>query len=501
MNIPNYPHSYWKDHKSPHSFGPLNSDMSVDVTVVGGGITGIVTAWKLAREGKKVALIEAKKLTDGTTGFTTAKVTAQHGLFYHKLIRTFGEEYARLYYEANMEAVDFLKKTADALSIKCDLAAQSAYVYTASKEMQGVFEKEAEAYQALGINGGLAGDEAKEQVPFPVEEAIVMRNQAQYHPVKFLEALVEDMAGSVHIFENTRAETIDGNTVKTAEGHFISSQHIVAASHFPFNDFDHFYFAKLQVMRSYVIGVKSSQPASEGMYISQETPSRSIRYTPMPDGEKLLLIGGESHHTGRNKKDTQDYYKELAEFASRYYDSDNVLYRWSAQDLLTLDGVPYIGRSHDNIYVATGYAKWGMTSGLTAANLISDLILERGSRFADVFDPKRSKVKPKDTAKFVLQNAAVAKELVSGKVKKPVKIMNDLETEEGGVVEWNGQKAGAYKDQGGTCHVVDITCTHMGCETSWNAAERSWDCPCHGSRFSYDGEVLEGPAVKPLKKL
>lgn len=503
MNIPHYPQSYWKDHKPPHSFAPLNKDLTVDVTVVGGGITGIVTAWKLAQEGKTVALLEGRKLMDGTTGFTTAKVTAQHSLIYQKLLKTFNEDFARLYYEANMEAIHFLKETANKLAINCDLTTQDAYVFTGKSEMQAVIEKEAEAYRTLGIKGGIAGSEVRKNTPFAVAEAIVMQEQAQYHPVKFLEALVKNMveSGNVFIFEDTRAKSLKGRTVKTTEGYEVTSDHIVAATHFPFNDAERLYFAKLQIKRSYVIGLKSGQALHEGMYLSADVPSRSVRYTPLPDGEKLLLIGGESHHTGRNKEETVKHYEKLAEFAEHYYQSNNILYRWSAQDLMTLDSVPYIGQSQENVYVATGYAKWGMTSGLTAANIISDLILKKDNRFAAVFDPKRPKAKPKDAAKFIMQNTGVAKELISGKAERPKKTVDDLKADEGSIVEWKGQKAGAYKDEGGTCHVVDVTCTHMGCETKWNDAERSWDCPCHGSRFSYDGKVLEGPAVKPLKKM
>ncbi|OES46528.1 FAD-dependent oxidoreductase [Domibacillus iocasae] len=500
MQIPNQSISYWKDHGAPRSFTPLQTNLTVDVVVVGGGITGILTAWKLSKEGKKVALIEARKLTDGTTGFTTAKVTAQHGLIYDELISTFGEKKALLYYEATEEAIAFLKKTVNELKIECDFTPQDAYVYITTNEMRPMLEKELEAYEKLGINGGLAGETARKNLPFNVEEALVMRDQAHFHPVKFLEAIVQDMAERVHIFEDTRAEAIDGRAVKTTNGYKVIADHIVVASHFPFNDFDGAYFAKLHPERSYAIGVKSESDINEGMYISEDKPSRSIRYATMENGEKLLIIGGENHPAGRSDREMMRHYEELADFADRHFGAKEVLYRWSAQDLITLDRVPYIGRAHENIYVATGYAKWGMTNGTVAANIITDLIMKRDNRYAELYDPKRMKIKPADMKTFVTENAKVAKELIGGKLKSTTINIDALLPGEGGVVMVDGKKTGAYKDEQGHCHLVDTTCTHMGCETTWNDAERSWDCPCHGSRFSYDGEVLEGPAIQPLEK-
>jgi glycine/D-amino acid oxidase-like deaminating enzyme/nitrite reductase/ring-hydroxylating ferredoxin subunit len=498
MQIPKQSKSYWKDHGIPLSFAPLTANLTVDVTVVGGGITGIITAWLLAKEGKKVALLESRKLTDGTTGFTTAKVTAQHGLIYDELIRTIGEEKARLYYEVQEEAIAFLKKTTEQMSIDCDFTTQDAYVYAETKETLSQIEKELDAYEILGINGGLAGMEARMRLPFKVEEAIVMRDQAQFHPVKFLEALVRDMAGEVLIFEETRAEAIENDKVKTTDGYDVSSEHIIVASHFPFNDFDGFYFSKLHVERSYAIGVKSDRELEEGIYISADKPSRSLRYATMENGEKLLIVGGENHPTGRSERGTMRHYEELSEFTQLHFGVKDILYRWSAQDLITLDRVPYIGLDDENIYSATGYAKWGMTNGTTAAHIMTDLVMGRENRFAGVFDPKRTKAKPADIKTFVTENAKVAKELIAGKLKGTVTTVDDLQPDEGGVVVVDGKKAGAYKDEQGNCHLVNTTCTHMGCETKWNDAERSWDCPCHGSRYSYDGSVLEGPAIEPL---
>ncbi|WP_018394314.1 FAD-dependent oxidoreductase [Bacillus sp. 37MA] len=498
MQLPKKSKSYWKDHWISLSFAPLTTNVTVDVTVVGGGMTGIITAWLLVKEGKKVALLESRRLTDGTTGFTTAKLTAQHGLIYDELIRTIGEEKARLYYEAQEDAIAFLKKTSEQMSIDCDFTAQDAYVYAETKEAVSQIEKELDAYEILGINGGLAGTEARMKLPFKVEEAIVMRDQAQFHPVKFLEALIWDMADEVLIFEETRAESIENNKVHTTDGYEVTSEKIIVSSHFPFNDFDGLYFSKLHVERSYAIGVKSDRELEEGIYISADKPSRSLRYATMENGEKLLIVGGENHPTGRSEQETMHHYEKLNDFTQLHFGVKDILYRWSAQDLITLDRVPYIGFGAENILVATGYAKWGMTNGTTAAHIMSDLVMGRENRFTELFDPKRIKMKRVDVKTFVTENAKVAKELIGGKLKGSEKTVDDLQPDEGGLVVVDGKKAGAYKDEQGNCHLVNTTCTHMGCETEWNDAERSWDCPCHGSRYSYEGEVLEGPALKPL---
>lgn len=498
MQLPKQSKSYWKDHALAPSFAPLAANITVDVTVVGGGITGIVTAWLLAKEGKKIALLESRKLTDGTTGFTTAKITAQHGLIYAELIDSMGEEKAKLYYQAQEEALAFLKKTTEQMSIDCDFATQDAYVYAETKKAVTEIEKELEAYEVLGINGGLAGTEARMKLPFKAEEAIVMRDQAQFHPVKFLEALIRDMEEDVLIFEETRAASIENNKVHTTEGYEVTSEKIIVASHFPFNDFDGFYFSKLHVERSYAIGVKSDRELEDGLYISADKPSRSLRYARMENGEKLLIVGGENHPTGRSEQETMHHYEKLNDYTQLHFGVNDILYRWSAQDLLTLDRVPYIGFGAENILVATGYAKWGMTNGTAAAHLMTDLVMGRENRFTDLFDPKRLKMKRADMITFVTENVKVAKELIGGKLKGPATTIDDLKPGEGGLVTVDGKKAGAYKDEQGNCHLVNTTCTHMGCETEWNDAERSWDCPCHGSRYSYDGEVLEGPALKPL---
>jgi Rieske Fe-S protein len=254
--------------------------------------------------------------------------------------------------------------------------------------------------------------------------------------------------------------------------------------------------------RSYVIGIKAEKAYPGGMYVSVDDPVRSIRYTPF-NGENLILVGGENHKTGQGP-DTLDHYIALEEFANKTFGIKEYSYRWSTQDLTTLDKLPYIGPITDNnpnIMLATGYRKWGMTNGTAAAQILADRILEKDNQYKDLFSPTREKKADPNVKKFISTNADVAKHLLKGKLEFVTKDPSELQNDEGSVVLVNGKRAGAYRDQEGKLHIVDTTCTHLGCECEWNHGDRTWDCPCHGSRYTFDGEVVEGPTKMPLKKV
>ena len=500
--MPQFPEPYWREVTLP-PFEKLTKDLTVDIAIVGGGITGITAGYLLRKEGLKVAILEAGTILNGTTGHTTAKITAQHGLIYDELIQHFGEEKAKLYYQSADRALQFIKKTIQEKSIDCDFSEEDAFIYSITDEYANKIQKEADAYQTLGINGSL-----QTSIPFdiPIKNALMMKGQAQFHPLKYLKQLVLDFieAGGL-IFEQTTATDVeDGDDPKiiTREGHRVSCKYVISGSHFPFFDGMGLYFTRMYAERSYIIGIKSKKPYPGGMYISADDPTRSLRYTPV-NGEPLVLIGGENHKTGQGP-DTMLHYLALEAFAEKTLGIEEYSYRWSAQDLITLDKVPYIGpvtADKPNILVATGYRKWGMTNGTTAAMLLTDIILEKENPYRDLFSPSRFKKADPDIKKFISINANVAGHLLKGKLEFVPKDPSDLQIDEGSVVMVNGKRAGAYKDPEGKLHIVDTTCTHLGCECEWNHGERTWDCPCHGSRYSYDGEVLNGPTEKPLRKI
>jgi len=497
--------SYWTRSVPLPAFPALAVDMEVEYAIVGAGITGVTLACLLAEEGRRVALLEAGSVLHGTTGHTTAKITAQHDLIYKDLIDTFGVDKARLYYQANDEALGFLRQTAEQSGRDCGWKEETAYLYAQEDKSVAKLKAEYEAYRKLGIPGDLLPT-----VPMSglnAKAALSMPGQAQFHPVAFLADLVERLieAGGL-IFEHTRidekVDTGERPVLSTMDGHQITCRHVVAASHFPFYDGNGFYFARMHPERSYIVAVKPQKPYPGGMFISVDEPKRSLRSATV-DGEELVLVGGETHKTGQ-EEDTQSRYLRLAEFAAETLQAQTVAYHWSAQDWLTPDKLPYIGpvtSRHDNIWVATGFRKWGMTGGVAAALVLKDLITGKENLYADLFSPSRlMKVAP-DLPVLVAENANVAKELFAGKLGRVDGDSDDPQLAEGDIVRIGGKKAGAYRDEAGKLCFIDTTCTHLGCEVTWNNAEGTWDCPCHASRFRADGEVIEGPAVKPLNRV
>ncbi|MFC0524262.1 FAD-dependent oxidoreductase [Pontibacillus salicampi] len=492
--------SFWILDTSLPSFEPLKEDIQVDIGIVGGGITGITTAYLLAKEGFSIALLEADALAKGTTGHTTAKITSQHDLIYDELLHHVGKEKAQQYYKANEEALNFMKEIVKSKGIDCDFSEEDTYIYANSDNGLTKLEKEKRAYERLHIDGGTASL----PIDIPFKDALRMNSQAQFHPLKYAAYLVEELVEmGVKIFENTPAiDVIEKKQpeIVTKEKHTITCDYVLSTSHFPFYDGMGLYFSRMYAERSYIVGVTTEKPVQRGMYLSADEPKRSLRTADM-NGTPLLLIGGESHKTGQSHH-TAKHFEALREFGDTHFTLQKSLFQWGAQDLITMDKIPYIGRltaNHPNIFVATGYRKWGMTNGTAAALLITNLITEQQSPYIDVFSPSRFYADP-SIKHFLSQNANVASEFVKGKIKLPYKQLEDLETNEGALVYYENQKAGGYKDANGDTYAVDTTCTHLRCEVTWNDGEQSWDCPCHGSRFSPTGEVLEGPADEPLQR-
>ncbi|QAV25559.1 FAD-dependent oxidoreductase [Neobacillus thermocopriae] len=500
MSLPNSSQSYWIQSTTVPSFSTLAQSLHVDVAIIGGGITGITTAYLLAREGVRVAVVEANRLCHGTTGHTTAKITAQHDLIYHKLISHVGEENARKYYEANEKALHAIIHIVKENDIRCDLSIEDACVYTTEETKLHALEAEWKAYETLGIDGAYV-DELP--LPFSVQGAVMMRKQAQFHPLHYVKTLIElAVKHGASFYEQTVAVDIEPTTqpvVKMKNGATMTCDTVIICTHFPFFD-PSFYFARLHAERSYVIAVESHERL-QGMYLSVNEPKRSLRYA-MLNNRPLLLIGGESHKVGQGTNMMQ-HYEALQSFCNHTFGLSNVLYRWSAQDLVTLDHLPYIGpvrASHPNVLVATGYRKWGMTTSTVAAHLLTDLTLQKENSYAHLFTPSRFIAHP-SLQNFVTEGIDVAKHFLIGKLEYALRTPRHISKGEGAVVNVNGKRAGAYRDEQGTLYVVDTTCTHMGCELEWNNSERSWDCPCHGSRFCFTGKVLEGPAIEPLQRI
>ena len=479
-------------------FGELDSDVRADVAVVGGGIVGITTALLLSEAGAQVALLEADRLVHGVTGHTTAKVTSQHGLIYDRLRSRFGADAARTYGEANEAALEWVARRAD--QIDCDFRRRAAYAYATSPSDREKLESEAAAAREAGLPASLT-----ETAPLPFETAGAVRfdDQAEFHVRKYLAGLIEPLtAAGCRIFERSRAVEVDSGdpcTVKTPGGR-VTAGTVVIASHYPFLDRS-LAFARVHPERSYAILCRIADAPPEGMLISAGSPTRSVRSVPL-DGEELLLVGGEGHRTGTGG-DTEERYRRLEAFAREHWDVRSVEYRWSAQDNTTVDGLPYVGRLapwERRVLMATGFAKWGMTGGTAAAMLLSDLALGRDHPWAKLFDPNRLTLRA-SAVRLVKENAEAGVRFVGDRLSKPGRrSIDDLRPGEGDIVRHDGEKVAAYRDEDGAVVAVSPVCSHLGCQVNFNTAERSWDCPCHGSRFAPDGSVLQGPAVHRLER-
>jgi glycine/D-amino acid oxidase-like deaminating enzyme/nitrite reductase/ring-hydroxylating ferredoxin subunit len=491
--------SFWID-TTPHTNYPaMPGNTSVDVAVLGGGITGLTAAILLKRLGKTVAVIEARRIAEGVTGHTTAKVTSQHKLIYDTLIRRHGEQKARLYGEANEAAIGRIDAFVNEKNIDCDFRRLPAYVYTESREMVSQLEAEVEAAQKLGLPASFV-DEAP--LPFPVEGAVRFDDQAQFHIRKYLLPLAEEIPGEgSHIFENTRALRIKEGVrcrVETDRGN-VSAKDVIVATHIPFT-FKGLFWGKATPQREYGIAARIEPTrALEGMFISAESPTRSVRTAPR-DGEIALIVVGEAHKPGE-EPDTEQRYKNLEGWARKRFGVTEFENRWSSQDYSSFDGLPYVGRigaRSKHVYVATAFAAWGITNGTAAAMLLSDLISGKENRWADLYNSTRTS--PFASRNLYKEGGSQAAHFIKDRFEGVTEAASAVAPGEGKIIGRPGEQTAVYRDSRGEVHAVSARCTHLGCIVSWNPAETSWDCPCHGSRFSVDGKVLQGPAVRNLKK-
>ncbi len=425
--------SIWEGTATLPKFQALPGDRETDVLIIGGGLAGILCATMLAREGVEYILLEADRIMGGVSANTTAKVTAQHGLIYHKLLSRWGAGRALMYYEANREALRAYRELA--ATVDCDMETKDSFVY--SRDNRRRIEREMAALARLGIPG-----EYREDLPLPfsVAGAVRLKDQGQLNPVKLAAGLVPGLS----IYEKTAAIAYAGDgTVVTTRGR-VRARRVIVATHFPIFNSHGLYFLKMYQHRSYVLGLRGA-PALEGMYVDERMRGLSFRMY----GEHLLLGGG-AHRTGKRGGG----WEELAEVARREYPSAEIEYRFATQDCMTLDDVPYIGRyarGTRELYVATGFNKWGMTSAMVAARLLTDLVVGRRNPYASLFDPGRSILRPQ----LAVNLAESAVGFLTPTVPR---------------------------------------CPHLGCALTWNKREHTWDCPCHGSRFSAEGECLTGPA-------
>lgn len=495
----NYERSLWIDTSGDTDYPALSGKLTVDVVVVGGGITGLTTAVLLKHGGASVALLEARRVALGTTGNTTAKITALHGMTYGPLVKKHGKDAAATYAEANLVALEFIASLVADRSIDCGFRRLPAYTYTQAADMVSEIQAEVHAARQAGLDASFV---TNTPLPFSVKAAVRLDNQAQFHPRRYALELARlvDGAGS-QVFEQSRALKLakhDGRVVVTTKHGEVTAGHAVIATLLPFHD-PAGLFAKTHPSRSYAVSVRIAETAPEGMFLSADTPTRSVR--PYDDASgPMLVIGGEEHKTGQETH-TPARYAAVEAWARQHFTVQSVEHRWSAQDYVPADGVPYVGSTGGSgrVLVATGFKKWGMTNGTAAAIMMSDLILQRPNAWLGLFDPTRLKLGASVGA-LLKENANVAQRFVRDRLPSFGTSNGDaLAPGEGAVIDRGGHKVAVYRDPDSGLRAVSARCTHLGCIVSFNGAEKTWDCPCHGSRFATDGTVLEGPATMPLE--
>jgi len=493
--------SVWLASSERTDYAPLDGGLAVDTAVVGGGIAGLTTAFELVEAGQSVAVVERDRVLEGVTGHTTAKLTSLHGLVYDHLIDHFEERRARRYARANEAAIDAIESTVEEYDVDCDFERTPAYTYTGSADGQGKIRDEVDAARRLDLPASYT---ESTPLPFDVAAAVRFEDQARFHPRKYLLALareIDDADGS-HVFERTRATDVSGGRrpqVSTDRG-TVRAEDVVVATHFPIHD-RAFYFARLYPKRSYVLDLRLEDDAPEGMYYRPEEPYFSVR--PRPTGEdSSVLVGGQNHRTGHGGS-TADRYRRLERQARERFDVDSVEHRWSTQDYVSVDKVPFVGQHSplgEHVYLATGFGGWGMTNGTAAGMVLADQILGRPNRWSEVYRPTRFDFGASKRDLFE-HNAHSMKHFFEDYLgTAPAVDVSDIGRGEGGVVDADGEAVGVYRDDDGEYHAVSAVCPHMGCHVEWNDGERSWDCPCHGSRFEFDGSVIDTPAVDGLER-
>ena len=461
----------------------LDGDISAEAAVIGGGLAGILTAFFLSERGIETVVLEAECIGGGATKNTTAKVTVQHELIYARLIKDFGLRRARQYATANTQAIGQYRRIITENNIACDFTDCAAYLYTTENTIP--LETELEAALRVGIDAEIT---AETELPFSVKGALKFSGQAVFNPLQFLKAVSENLT----VYEHTKVKKVEKDLIITDRG-TVKAKHIVFASHFPFINVPGYYFAKMHQGREYALALENAG-TFRNTYVGIDSDGLTFR-----NYGEFTIVGGCEHRTGENSQGGK--YAQLQRQAQKLWPESRELSHWSAQDCMTPDGVPYIGRfsrSRPDWYVCTGFNKWGMTSSMAAAQIISAMIAGERASFAPVFSPQRQTTPP--AARAIVKNGLQAAKGLGREIfSLPKEKIEELPKDHGGIIEYGGVKFGVYKDDGGKSHFVDVRCPHMGCMLEWNPDDKSWDCPCHGSRFDIFGKLLDNPAQEDIE--
>ena len=488
----------WKATSEKTGFPGLDGDMEAEVVIIGGGITGITAALFLSEAGKTVILLEAMEIGLGTTGYSTGNLYATVDSFLYRIRQKWDQETVNAVVNSRSRTLNSVEGIIHRFKILCSFSRQPHYIYAADESQMEQLEKEFTALNEAGLSPIMVNEIP---LPFQVRQAIRMENQAQFQPLAYVRGLAGAVAsGRCRIFENSKVTAIDNDTltVVTERGK-VRAKKIIMATHTPkgFNILQ----TELGPYREYGISaILNGDRYPEGIFWSMGSPGHSIRSFEK-DGKKYLVVIGEKHKTGQQIEQT-DYFGNVEQFTSSHFNLQSFTHRWSAQHYHSADELPYIGKTagSDDVYIATGFGTDGLIYGSLAARIIVDDILNIENPWRGLYNAKRF-TPVKSAGDFVQENINVAKQYVKDYLSKPdIGAIEDIRPGEGKLVSFKGEKLAVSRDENGTATAVDRTCTHLGCIVHWNRMEKTWDCPCHGSRFRSDGEVIEGPAIKALEK-
>ncbi len=475
--------SIWqKTSSNPTHFSPLKTDLYCDAVVVGAGLTGILTAWMLQKHGLDVIVLDSSEPGQGTTAQSTAKITAMHGFFYSDLISSHGIEFAKQYFRANQLAIERYSDFIRANNISCDFQNVNCLLYSNSSSTR--IQKELSALKVIGASPNLT---TKTQLPFSITSALKIKNQAIFHPLKFQFVL----ASRLRIFSNSTVRKIIADKAITDHA-CVTARHIIITTRYPFMLSPGLFFSRMHQERSYALSITNIQPMDD-MYISMD--KKGITFRPWND---QVILSGFSHRTGHVP--TQNGYDALHLCAQRWYPGCNYTAQWSAEDCIPADRIPYVGsykHGTAQLHIATGFQKWGISSAMVAAEILTDSVCGRKNPFTSVFSSHRF---PDANAigRILCDGAISTTNLAKQIFYIPKAKLQQIEPGQGGIIQWNGTKAGVFHHKNGNYYFVSTRCPHMGCQLNWNPAEHTWDCPCHGSRFHYNGTRLDSPANQDL---
>lgn len=492
--------TFWdKDREKNRSFQRLANDINVDVCIIGGGLTGLSVGYYLSKH-KNIAIIEKNKISELTSGGNTGKITSQHGLFYNYLEISKGIEYANEYLNANEESIQNIKEIIEKEKIECDFEIEDSYVFTQNEDDVQKIEAEQKTLEKIkNVNSQIV-----ENIPLPLEikKAIVFKNQAKFNPIKYSYGLANCILNNNgKIYENSQAKDIvkkDNKYIVKVNNNKITAKSVVIATRYPFISAPGYYFLKMYQSSSFAVVADVKEELFKGYYINTEQPTLSFRV--INDNEKKYLLAvGYDYKTGADT--VEDGYKGLENAIKQMYPNAKIIAKWINEDCISLDKIPYIGEFSalmPNVYIATGFNKWGITSSNIAANIIKDKILEKENKYEETFKATRLEpIKNRDEMKNMI--STTSKSLIMSRFKVPEEKIKDIKKGEAKIVEVKNTKVGVYKSETGEIFKVSPYCTHLGCELHFNNIDKMWECPCHGSKFTYDGKSIEVPSNKDLK--